>query len=233
MISVFPLVALVGLFLFRYHFFPQYWLLIQEDAFFEWIQFVGYFNASVLFILHAWRLKRWPGWMRALLFLGGISLFFIAGEEISWGQRIFHIQNPEYFVERNIQKELSIHNLDFFQWALHAMYIIVCLLLTIAQPLLISLFHLTRKTKGIQRFIGYLKELAPRWYLGTYFFPVSVFYSLFVFWRPFGAVMRNGVLLMVGRDQEVFETLMAMGIMLTAILFRNRGKSKHALYYKK
>ncbi len=44
----------------------------------------------------------------ALLFLFG------AGEEISWGQRIFDFQTPEELKEMNMQNELNIHNLKIF-----------------------------------------------------------------------------------------------------------------------
>jgi hypothetical protein len=43
-----------------------------------------------------------------------ISLFFAAGEEISWGQRLFNIETPQKFMERNVQDELTIHNLNLF-----------------------------------------------------------------------------------------------------------------------
>jgi len=57
-----------------------------------------------------------PVWLRRMFFLGFALLFFVAGgEEISWGQRIFRIEIPEALEERNIQKELNLHNLDIFQ----------------------------------------------------------------------------------------------------------------------
>ena len=40
----------------------------------------------------------------------GFSLF-VAGEEISWGQRIFDLETTEYFKENNDQEELNLHNL--------------------------------------------------------------------------------------------------------------------------
>lgn len=43
-----------------------------------------------------------------------IALFFAAGEEISWGQRLFNIETPEKFMENNVQDELTIHNLNLF-----------------------------------------------------------------------------------------------------------------------
>ena len=33
-------------------------------------------------------------------------------EEISWGQRIFGIDTPDFLVSRNLQKETNLHNLD-------------------------------------------------------------------------------------------------------------------------
>ncbi|MDG3583620.1 hypothetical protein [Galbibacter pacificus] len=43
--------------------------------------------------------------------LFAIVFFFGAGEEISWGQRIFGIESGEYFLQHNAQKETNLHNL--------------------------------------------------------------------------------------------------------------------------
>jgi len=43
--------------------------------------------------------------------LFALVLFFAAGEEISWGQRIFGISPPRWFMPRNYQQELNLHNL--------------------------------------------------------------------------------------------------------------------------
>lgn len=40
-----------------------------------------------------------------------VLFFFAAGEEISWGQRIFGWETGEYFMERNAQNETNLHNL--------------------------------------------------------------------------------------------------------------------------
>ena len=40
-----------------------------------------------------------------------IAFFFVAGEELSWGQRIIGIETTEYFKENNDQEELNLHNL--------------------------------------------------------------------------------------------------------------------------
>lgn len=129
-------------------------------------------------------------------------------------------------MERNIQSELSIHNLDSFQPLLHSSYIILCLALSLAELLFFLVSKATIKVKFLKKNLPYCARFIPKWYLASYFLPVSVFYILFDFWRPFGAVMRNGVLLMVGRDQEVFETLLALGIMLTLFLSVKKQKRK-------
>ena len=42
-----------------------------------------------------------------------MALIFIfgAGEEISWGQRIFNVESSEYFLENNAQGETNLHNM--------------------------------------------------------------------------------------------------------------------------
>jgi hypothetical protein len=55
-------------------------------------------------------------WLKLLVYLGLAFLYFFgAGEEISWGQRIFHIQEPAGLAEENVQNELNIHDLAIFE----------------------------------------------------------------------------------------------------------------------
>lgn len=49
-----------------------------------------------------------------LYFIFSLSLFFVFGEEISWGYRIFNTSLNQYFQEYNIQQETNIHNLKQF-----------------------------------------------------------------------------------------------------------------------
>jgi hypothetical protein len=48
------------------------------------------------------------------MILLGLVFFFGAGEEISWGQRIFGFEPPEKIKEENVQGEFNIHNLPTF-----------------------------------------------------------------------------------------------------------------------
>ncbi len=92
-------------------FYPDlYYLTVQEDEYLEWGTFWAFFLASILFAVAAWRqyrvCRRFP-W-----FLLGVSLFcfLVAGEEISWAQRVIGYRPPTYFLEDNFQQELNIHN---------------------------------------------------------------------------------------------------------------------------
>ena len=94
--------------------------LTEEDGFYEWLGALC-FLASALFFLALWyfhnkpksrssRLGRysWTFFFFFLLFLFGF------GEEISWGQRLFDFDTPEFMAENNMQGETNIHNLSFF-----------------------------------------------------------------------------------------------------------------------
>lgn len=62
------------------------------------------FNATAL-----WR--RGVAFGAALTVLYALVFFFGAGEEVSWGQRIFGWESGDYFQENNFQGETNLHNL--------------------------------------------------------------------------------------------------------------------------
>ncbi|NQV22608.1 MAG: hypothetical protein HQ511_14440 [Rhodospirillales bacterium] len=68
-------------------------------------------------------------WGRVFLLIWALGSFIIAGEEISWGQRIFGFETPEAVAEINQQQETTLHNLHFVNdiiaaspVALHALF---------------------------------------------------------------------------------------------------------------
>jgi hypothetical protein len=83
-------------------------LLGEEDHIFEWLTFLFFLVASFVFMFLFVKSKN------IFFLLLFIALFFAAGEEISWGQRLFNIETPEKFMENNVQDELTIHNLNLF-----------------------------------------------------------------------------------------------------------------------
>jgi len=78
-------------------------------------------------------------------------MLFGAGEEISWGQRIFDIHSGEFFAENNAQKETNLHNLRVNGVNINKLIFgkILTLFLVLYYLVLPSLY--TRKA-GVQRF---------------------------------------------------------------------------------
>lgn len=93
--------------------------ITKEDGFLESLAPVFYFFASVLTAILYFKAKKNREYIfkrnrNIFLLLLALFLFICAGEEISWGQRIFGIETPELIQEANAQKELNLHNLWFF-----------------------------------------------------------------------------------------------------------------------
>lgn len=93
---------------------PDYFIssYVPEDGWVEWLTVVALLFCSGLMIWRAWTLRS----RRSALFLAatvfaGFVFFFGAGEEISWGQRIFEVETPEWLEENNRQQETNLHNL--------------------------------------------------------------------------------------------------------------------------
>lgn len=96
-------------------------LLFDEDHYFENIGAISLFIASALSLYTFYILRKAHKtnkifWGKQLVYFGlAVLYFFGAGEEISWGQRIFGINQPASLVEKNVQDELNIHNLAVFE----------------------------------------------------------------------------------------------------------------------
>ena len=85
--------------------------LIREDSVLEWLQVVGYATAVIFGSLLALRL--WRGGRKALagayaLFV--LGCFFVTGEELSWGERLFGLEAPPSLAEINRRGEINVHN---------------------------------------------------------------------------------------------------------------------------
>ncbi|NLO01149.1 MAG: hypothetical protein GX126_02370 [Bacteroidales bacterium] len=80
----------------------------EEDQIFEWLTFLFFLVSSFVFLFLFTKTKN------AFFLILFFALFFAAGEEISWGQRLFSIDTPQKILEKNVQNEITIHNLDLF-----------------------------------------------------------------------------------------------------------------------
>ncbi|MDA9714920.1 hypothetical protein N9V04_00785, partial [Bacteroidota bacterium] len=85
-------------------------------------------------------------WLSYGLLMLSIVFFLIAGEEISWGQRIFDLATPDYLSSVNEQDELNFHNINkrFFDRLLDRATIIFVFISSFL------LYRKKEKTLGIQ-----------------------------------------------------------------------------------
>ncbi len=84
----------------------------KEDGFAEYGTSFLLFCSSMLLLYRFFKLfKHKQILWKVGVFLMAIVFLFGAGEEISWGQRIFNIESSEYFIENNAQGETNLHNM--------------------------------------------------------------------------------------------------------------------------
>ena len=84
--------------------------LTKEDRVVEWATFGFLLAAGVLGLGAAIRLSRAQKGFVLFFSVFGVFCLVSALEEISWGQRIFRIPSPEFFLENSSQREINIHN---------------------------------------------------------------------------------------------------------------------------
>jgi hypothetical protein len=205
-----PIFLFLAFFALKWFRMDWYGFLIQEDGIVEWMQFVFFVLSSLLFFvafLTKIKTNKLFGIIYLLLSLG---FLFISAEEISWGQRVFNVETPEYLEGRNYQNELNFHNIGDIHVLLHFVYIIIGVLGA-------GLWLLPNK---IINKIKLLKEFVPDWSLTFYFLPTAFVYTLI--WildrqRKIGFVH--------WKDQEPVELILALGFFIYAI-FQQRQKQQ-------
>ena len=173
--------------------------LRSEDGPLEWIQFIEYAISSLLALVIYIRTKRKKDINSITWLMIAFLLFIIAGEEISWGERITGI-GINSISNMNVQGETNFHNLPFFHnYLLDPIFEISCIFLG---------WIGWRRFKNI--------TALPSKDLSLYFLFVALFYFYFdASWASTTQQIRN--------DQEIFEFLLSTGIFLHC--FRNFKKS--------
>lgn len=103
--------------------------ICQEDGPIENTQAVLYLMASLGFALIF--LKNSRNWKYLAL---SLLLFMLAGEEISWGQRIFAIVSPAWETKNNVQGELNLHNINGIHQHVRLAGVLFCMFYFIVIP---------------------------------------------------------------------------------------------------
>lgn len=84
--------------------------LMREDAWAEWCTFFAFIAAAGFAAYGA--LGSGRSRPERFVFIGlGLFCFFVAGEEVSWGQRLLGFTAPEVFLRENYQQEFELHNI--------------------------------------------------------------------------------------------------------------------------
>tara|TARA_B100000945_G_scaffold220204_1_gene177844 strand:- start:526 stop:1215 length:690 start_codon:yes stop_codon:yes gene_type:complete len=162
----------------------------SEDGPLEWLQFAEYLISSMFALSIFIRSNRKSSINILLWLVFSIFLFLIAGEEISWGERITGY-GIDSISEANVQGETNFHNLPFFHnYLLDPVFEIGCLIL--------GWFGWRRFPK---------LDALPSKSLSLFFLFVALFYFYFdISWASTTEQIRN--------DQEIFEFLLASGLLI-------------------
>jgi hypothetical protein len=190
-----------------------YRALIAEDGIVEYSTFLVYLLASGFAVALTLDLYQQRQKFYALLYcLLATGLFVIGMEEISWGQRIFNLENPTVLNEKG---EMNFHNMGSFP--LHISFIIVGFYGAFARILV------PRPLK--ERYPRLVDLLTPQYPLFFYFFiPLSLYaYYEYLYRRylvPLGLEWREFFStdsFVIGNDQEPIELLLSLGFLLFVI----------------
>ncbi|WDF69671.1 hypothetical protein PQ465_04640 [Sphingobacterium oryzagri] len=125
---------------------------------------------------------------KSLMVLIALFCFFVAGEEISWGQRIFQIESSTFFKVNNTQAETNLHNMVIGDKKVNK--IIFSQLLTVLVAIyLFVLPWLYRKNKTI------------RHYVDLYGVPIAQLYQVIACFILFSSIL----LIPSGKNAEILE----------------------------
>jgi hypothetical protein len=182
--------------------------ILQEDGPFENIQAVLFFLSGLGFVLiYIKNSKNW--WYLAVSLL----LFALAGEEISWGQRIFSIASPAWEMKDNVQGELNLHNINGIHQHIRLAGVLFCIFYFVVIP------FLSKYIATIRGFIAKLRlPVYPIW--GELVMIIGI--SVMVYDR--GILHRTDT-----QMTEIAETFISIGMFyffLSEYWLTSNGKSK-------
>ena len=199
------LVLATGFFLF-YTNVPGFENFIKEDGTVEWLTVAGLVAGSVVCLSRFTRLlrKKTKWFLFVTLFLG-LFLFFAAGEEISWGQRIFGLKTPAYFETHNAQQETNLHNLVVDGVKLNKL--VFSLLMVIALAIYLVVIP-----------ILYQKNYAVNKFLDNSGVPIPRLYQVI----GFGVVFIATSLIKHGKNAELLEACGASLFFLIMLMPKNK-----------
>jgi hypothetical protein len=224
LIFVFPILFTLGMYWLRINNNVLYREIGREDGLIEWLQFFLFGASGVISFLLALKFRKVSKLMFVIFLIVSLGLIFVAGEEISWGQRIFNIDGHEVFdgeteipvLKYNVQSETNLHNFRIFHSAIGYVYgaigLYACFMWLFTSFLdKKNLFNKKEKKRYLSFFIS-----PP--YLTLYFLPLFVhFYNTKYF--------DTMTIRIAAQDLEMAEFLFSLGVFLCLLLL--------LIYFKK
>ncbi len=184
-----------------------------EDRFAESLQALFYVLTFGLSLVVARRQQRAGEKLIALLYLGlCLAMFFMIGEELSWGQRIFGWETANSLAEMNKQEETNLHNIygvgSTFKWVQ---------MLVGAYGAILPLVVLRWSPPA--RFRKLASAIVPPYSLVLYFLPLFL-------WRLYRNLLDppKEFYFVVAEYNEVMELILAVGLFLFVIFQLRRIK---------
>jgi hypothetical protein len=185
--------------------------LMREDHIIENLTSLNYFLGSVLAFLVAYTFWRQRRKVHVILFgLLALFLFIFCGEEISWGQRIFNIPLPAYFMENSFQYEINIHNLkqiSKIDYYFAAKVFALVGLYGGSSWLVLRIFESIGIKKPAQVLMPYF---VPAWYVSGFFLVVGMYFYYLAYPLQTGYRIFN----IGARYQELTEFILSLAFLV-------------------
>lgn len=195
--------------------------LTAEDSVIEWLQFLLLLTASLIFARSAFLLLQSRELKLGIFcLLIAIGIFFVAGEEIAWGQRIFGWGTPEALEAVNSQHETTLHNIS----SAHSLFVYGMMLVGLygaVVPILRSIWQ----TDGQRSLMGHLL-IPPLCLVPAFFMPFGYRFS-----RLFLGVdaLAPRLIFAITKFSEVTELCLYFGIMVFAWLLLRYFQQRNSI----
>jgi len=186
-------------------------MIFHEDGPVENATAIAYFISFIFSLAIAKSFKERPIFFALFLILA-LGLLFIALEEISWGQRIFNFETPDWIPE-NLQEEANIHN----RVVLFGSDLVIFSILNVFGSFtwfVLPKIHNNIFKKAGNNYKTFLRYAVPSKYLMSYFLPMLPVSFLIMLDTQFIFYKLSSWNLLGWWDFEGLELLLSIGILL-------------------
>ncbi len=192
---------------------PQFFTddFMREDGLVEYATVALLLAGCVLTIVRWLKHRAASGWTFTLIsWLIILGFFFVAGEELSWGQRIFDLQTTEYFKKNNAQEELNLHNLTVGGVKINKL-VFGLILTTVIMIYIVLVPILYWKVSWIRKKLDDWYIPIPQWWQSAGYLVLTLLISIIPAsknWEllEFGSVMVFFLILLNPRNKQVMES---------------------------